>query len=169
MKLKGLIPLATLLVLVSGCNQGDANLDSGARIVGRPDAAWHMEESFRGFPAPKMNSRGLVARDPLDIQRPTSLNFHETPAHEVIAALMTRFRCRVTLTQQASRYIHAKDVRITARASAVPENLAFEVLRGQMEAVGLVVQEAPNSTILGRPHFLIDRSRLRASTVPATL
>jgi len=171
MKSRTLLPLAiaTLSMLAAGCSRRSAGAGAHARTMGRPDVAWRMEKSFRGFPPPAMNSRGLVARDPLELQNPTNLNFHRTPAHEVITAMMTRFRCRITLTREASSYIHTNDVRITARAMAVPQNLAFEVLRGQMEAAGLVVQEAPNATILGRPHFLIDRSAICEATVPATL
>ncbi len=169
MKLKSLFPVAMLIVLATGCHHEEASLGFHSRDVGRPDAAWGMEKTFRGFPAPAMASRGLVASDPLEAQRPADLNFHRTPAHQVIAAMTARFNCRITLTQQASSYIHTKDVRITARAGSVPTNLAFEVLRAQMEAAGLVVQEASNSTLLGRPHFLVDRSDLREATVPSSL
>jgi hypothetical protein len=169
MQLKSLLPIAMLIVLAAGCHHETASTSFHSRDVGRPDAAWGMEKSFRGFPAPVMASRGLVARDPLEAQRPANLNFHRAPAHQVIAAMTARFNCRITLTQKASNYIHTRDVRITARAAAIPANLAFEVLRGQLETAGLVVQEAPNSAILGRAHFLVDRSRLREATVPSSL
>jgi hypothetical protein len=156
-----------LVALTAGCRGKSTDVGFQARGLGRPDAAWGMEKAYRGYPAPAMTARGLRARDPLESQGLTDLNFHEAPAHEVIAFMMTKFRCKVTLTQPASSYIHGKDVRITARASRIPSNLAFEVLRGHLEAKGLVIQEAPTARTLGKPHFLIDRSTVREASIPA--
>ena len=49
----------------------------------------------------------------------------------------------------------------------VPSGLAFEVIRAQLEAKGLTIEEAPNASTLGKPHFLLDRSTAREATVTA--
>jgi hypothetical protein len=167
MKLGSLLPLAMLAVLALGCRGRGTNVGFQAREMGRPDAAWGLERACRGVPTPRLAARGLVARDPLEAQGLVDLNFHQTPIHEVILVMMNKFGCRVTLTQPASRLIHVKDLRLTARASNVPANLAFEVLRGQLETKGLTVQEAPNAAWIGQAHFLIDRSGVQEALLPS--
>jgi hypothetical protein len=161
-----LFPAVPALLLVAGCGRVDSGLAFHSCSVGRPDAAWSAEESFRGIPEPGMSAGAISAGDPLERQNPVDLDYRNTPVHRVLSDMATIFRCRVTLTHRASHHIHARDLRITARASRIPENLAFEVLRGQLEAVGLLVQEASNARVLGRPHLVVDRSRVREATVP---
>lgn len=169
MKLKSLLPLgAVLLLLAAGCYPSKSDVGFQARGTGRADTAWKAEADYGKLAAPTW--RDTVRSRPrstLAGQKLINLDFHDTPVHQVLARMSSRLGCRLTLTRAASNYIHRKDLRITARVGRVSSDLAFEVIRAQLEAKGLTLEEAPNASTLGKPHFLLDRSVMREATVAA--
>jgi hypothetical protein len=161
-----LVPLGALLALLaSGCGGEGTAVGFQARSVGRPDAAWSLEERHRGLARHEWPDRPAAA--PREDDGLMDLSYHRTPVHAVVAAIPSLFWCRVSVTTAANTYMHSKELTVTARATDVPKNLAFEVLRAELEAAGLVIQEFPGASPIGPPHFLIDRAAVREATVPA--
>jgi hypothetical protein len=107
---------------------------------GRPDAAWKLEK--------KVHKLGH-----------TDLDFENAAVGEVVLGLQEKFNCTVRVTKQAQKFIEENDLRVTARVGEIPENLAFAVLRAQLEANGLVLVDL--KTIFGQPGFELDRSAVR--------
>ncbi len=169
MKLKSLLPLGAALILLSaGCYADKSDVGFQARGTGRADTAWEAEDDYRKLAAPTWRDTARSRpRSTLPEQGFINLDFHKTPVHHVLARMSSRLGCRLTLTQQARNYIHKQDLRITARVGRVPAGLAFEVIRAQLEAKGLTLEEAPKASTLGKPHFLVDRSAEREAVVAA--
>jgi hypothetical protein len=177
MKIRAILPVGALLgLLAAGCSP-----EGPARATGRPDAAWDAELAYRQardpdvtpndpekiYPLGKRESAEAALRRS-EKQKLVSLNFQRTPAHQVISRMGTLFGCKISITPAASLYMHEGDVRVTARADRIPRNLAFETLRGHLEAKGLVVEENRATSPFKPRHFTVDRSRVREASVPAS-
>ena len=143
-----------------GCNQR-ASVGPHALEVGRPDTAWKVNRRYDGEGMTSSPSARLADRAPID------LNFHQVPVDRVIAEMGNLFNCRISLTPAANTFIASRRPKVTARARQIPAPLAFEVMRGHIEAQGLTLQEAPNASTFGKAHFLVDVSARREASVAA--
>lgn len=120
--------------LIAGCRPDNQ---------GRPDTAMFYERELR-----KLDK--------------TDLNFEAAPVRDVVAKIADKFGFRVELTRSAVEYIGLNDPRVTARVEAIPANLAFEVVRAELEAKGLIL--VPENNAFGRPAFKLDRTIAREIT-----
>ncbi len=92
----------------------------------------------------------------------TDLDFENAPVRDVVKAMQEKFRCRIEMTRLAAEYVSESDVKVTARVEAIPADLAFAVMRAELELKGLVLVSRGNA--LGRPAFTLERSRARELT-----
>jgi len=107
---------------------------------GRPDAAWTIEK--------EVHSQGR-----------TGLDFENATVEEVVRVMQQKFACTIRKSPRAQALILETDPRITAKVGEIPENLAFAVVRAQLEANGLALVDLKN--IFGQPGFELDRSAVR--------
>jgi hypothetical protein len=166
---------ALALIPAAGCG-GGGRTDVGfqAREVGRPDAAWPQNARARklgtpAWPGKRVDAAEASLRDAAKAgaQCPMDLSFRDKPALEVVELMRSRFGCEVAVSRAAAEFIRSRDLRVTSYASGIPANLAFETLRGLLEAEGLAVCEAPGANFFGPPRFLVDRSAVIEAAVPA--
>jgi hypothetical protein len=153
--------------LLAGCG-GQRQALHHSRDFGRPDAAWPAELRDRSIRPPEWAGKTPETDPTAGTQSPADYRIAGESVLRVIGIMRSRFGCQVSLTPEAAEYIHETNPRVKSEVPDVPENLGFEVLRAIIEAGGLVVTEAPNASMLGTPHFLIDRSLAREATAAAS-
>jgi len=125
---------AISLFALAGCS------DAHYPDQGRPDAAWSLEKEVH-----------RLGR--------TGLDFENATVEEVLRVMQQKFDCSIRMSPRARALVAETDPRITAKVGEIPENLAFAVLRAQLEANGLVLVDL--KTIFGQPGFELDRSAVR--------
>lgn len=125
---------ATSLFALAGCS------DIHYPDQGRPDAAWTAEKEVH-----------RLGR--------TGLDFENATVGEVLRVMQQKFACSIRVNPRAQALIQETDPRVTAKVGEIPENLAFAVVRAQLEANGLVLVDLKN--VFGQPGFELDRSAVR--------
>jgi hypothetical protein len=127
---------------------------------GRPDAAMAYERDLQnlGPAGAEFGRTDAAAGYERDLQKlaHTDLNFANTPVQDVLKEMQEKFSCRIVVTRPAAQYIADNDTRVTARVESVPANLAFAVVRAELEFKGLMLIPVKNA--LGRPAFRLDRN-----------